>query len=52
MSFGWGSRRTGWKKSALLSGDVVWVDDHDLAVVKSDGKAVPDLKEQLYFHAS
>jgi hypothetical protein len=26
----------------------IWVDDHDLAVVKSDGKAVPDLKENLF----
>jgi hypothetical protein len=26
----------------------VWVDDHDLAVVKSDGKAVPDLKDNLF----
>ncbi len=26
----------------------VWVDDHDLAVVKSDGKAVPDLKNNLF----
>jgi len=27
---------------------MVWVDDHDLAVVKSDGKAVPDLKDNLF----
>jgi hypothetical protein len=26
----------------------VWVDDQDLAVVKSDGKAVPDLKNNLF----
>jgi hypothetical protein len=26
----------------------VWVDDHDLAVVKSDGKAVPDAKDNLF----
>jgi hypothetical protein len=26
----------------------IWVDDHDLAVVKSDGKAVPDIKENLF----
>ena len=26
----------------------LWVDDQDLAVVKSDGKAVPDLKENLF----
>jgi len=26
----------------------VWVEDHDLAVVKSDGKAVPDLKDNLF----
>ncbi len=26
----------------------IWVDDHDLAVVKSDGKAVPDLKNNLF----
>jgi hypothetical protein len=26
----------------------IWVDDHDLAVVKSDGKAVPDLKDNLF----
>jgi hypothetical protein len=26
----------------------IWVDDQDLAVVKSDGKAVPDLKDNLF----
>lgn len=26
----------------------IWVDDQDLAVVKSDGKAVPDLKNNLF----
>ena len=26
----------------------IWVDDKDLAVVKSDGKAVPDLKDNLF----
>jgi hypothetical protein len=26
----------------------IWVDNHDLAVVKSDGKAVPDLKDNLF----
>jgi hypothetical protein len=26
----------------------IWVDDKDLAVVKSDGKAVPDLKNNLF----
>jgi hypothetical protein len=26
----------------------IWVDTHDLAVVKSDGKAVPDLKNNLF----
>jgi hypothetical protein len=26
----------------------VWVDDHDFAVVKSDGKAVPDIKDNLF----
>ena len=26
----------------------VWVDDHDFAVVKTDGKAVPDLKNNLF----
>jgi hypothetical protein len=26
----------------------VWVDDRDLAIVKSDGKAVPDLKNNLF----
>ncbi len=26
----------------------VWVDDQDMAVVKSDGKAVPDLKNNLF----
>jgi hypothetical protein len=26
----------------------LWVDDHDMAVVKSDGKAVPDLKDNLF----
>ncbi len=26
----------------------IWVDDRDLAIVKSDGKAVPDLKNNLF----
>ena len=26
----------------------IWVDDLDMAVVKSDGKAVPDLKDNLF----
>jgi hypothetical protein len=26
----------------------LWVDDHDFAVVKTDGKAVPDLKQNLF----
>lgn len=26
----------------------IWVDDQDFAVVKSDGKAVPDLKDNLF----
>jgi hypothetical protein len=26
----------------------IWVDDHDLAVVKSDGKAVPDSKDNKF----
>ena len=26
----------------------IWVDDHDLAVVKSDGKAVPDTKDNKF----
>ena len=26
----------------------IWVDDQDLAIVKSDGKAVPDLKNNLF----
>ena len=26
----------------------VWVDEHDLAVVKSDGKAVPEIKDNRY----
>jgi hypothetical protein len=26
----------------------VWVDDHDFAIVKTDGKAVPDLKDNLF----
>ena len=26
----------------------IWVDDQDMAVVKSDGKAVPDLKDNLF----
>ena len=26
----------------------IWVDDQDFAVVKSDGKAVPDLKNNLF----
>jgi hypothetical protein len=26
----------------------LWVDDHDFAVVRTDGKAVPDLKDNLF----
>ncbi len=35
------------KKQRYFEG-TIWVDDQDLAVVKSDGKAVPDLKDNLF----
>ena len=35
------------KKLRYFQG-TIWVDDQDLAVVKSDGKAVPDLQDNLF----